>query len=97
MTNDYLTVTLLGTSSPKTLIDRFGPSILLQSGDDSLLFDYGRGASQRLLQHGARSSTIHWLFLAHLHSDHVVGIPDVWLISGIRTLLRQPQSNDSRL
>ncbi len=31
-------------------MDRFGPSMVIQTGDNDLLFDSGRGAGQRLLQ-----------------------------------------------
>ena len=43
-------VTLLGTGDPIPRVDRFGPSILVQAGDKTLLFDAGRGATQRLVQ-----------------------------------------------
>jgi len=43
------------------------------------LFDAGRGATQRLWQVGVRIGSIDALFITHLHSDHIVGIPDVWL------------------
>ena len=84
MTSERFVVTLLGTGSPTPSIDRFGPSILVQAGGNDLLFDCGRGASQRLLQLGISFSTVSRLFLTHLHSDHVVGIPDVWLTGWIR-------------
>jgi ribonuclease Z len=58
-------------------MDRFGPSILVDAGSERLLFDAGRGAMQRLDQVDTRDCTA--LFLTHLHSDHVVGIPDVYL------------------
>src|SRR6185295_10936773 len=43
-------VTLLGTGNPRPSIDRFGPAILVEAGDTKLLFDCGRGATQRLFQ-----------------------------------------------
>src|ERR1041385_2312859 len=43
-------VTLLGTGSPDPSIVRFGPSTLVEAGTEKLLFDAGRGASQRLWQ-----------------------------------------------
>jgi len=73
-----LKVTLLGTGGPLPRVERFGPSTLVQAGGRAFLFDCGRGTAQRLFQLGQlRDSNA--LFLTHLHSDHVVGIPDLWL------------------
>ena len=72
-------VTLLGTGNPRPVISRFGPSILVEAGKEKLLFDCGRGATQRLYQLQIPFSAITTLFLTHLHSDHTVGIPDLWL------------------
>src|SRR5262249_55009240 len=41
-------VTLLGTASPTPRPDRFGPSTLVEAGDQKLLFDAGRGVPIRL-------------------------------------------------
>lgn len=86
-----LKVTLLGTGNPRPSIERFGPSILVEAGKETLLFDCGRGATIRLSQAGVPFSSVTALFLTHLHSDHVVGIPDLWLtgwIMGRRVPLR---------
>jgi ribonuclease Z len=72
-------VTLLGTGTPRPALDRFGPSILVEAGSQKLLFDVGRGATQRLAQIGVPFSALSGVFLTHLHSDHVVGLPDLWL------------------
>ncbi len=72
-------VTLLGTGTPQPTVDRFGPSTLVEAGGNYYLFDCGRGAAQRLWQLKISLNQINALFLTHLHSDHVVGIPDVWL------------------
>jgi ribonuclease Z len=72
-------VTLLGTGGPPPVMNRFGPSILVEAGDRRFLFDAGRGASQRLEQLRVRWQDIDGVFLTHLHSDHVVGFPDLWL------------------
>src|SRR5687767_14808107 len=74
-----LKVTLLGTGRPDPVIDRFGPATLVEAGNQTLLFDCGRGASQRLWQLKIPLSKVDALFLTHLHSDHTVGIPDLWL------------------
>jgi ribonuclease Z len=72
-------VTLLGTGSPVLSLTRFGPSTLVEAGDQTLVFDAGRGAAQRLDQLGVSFARIDAIFLTHLHSDHVVGLPDLWL------------------
>lgn len=77
-------VTLLGTGSPQPRMDRFGPSILVEAGEKKLLFDCGRGAAQRIEQLGIPFTAIDALFITHLHSDHTVGIPDLWLTGWAR-------------
>jgi ribonuclease Z len=76
-------VTLLGTGTPIPDLDRFGPSTLVEAGNKKLLFDAGRGATIRLRQinvsMGSIMSKIDALFLTHYHSDHTLGIPDLWL------------------
>jgi ribonuclease Z len=72
-----ITVVLLGTGNPRPAV-RGGPAILVQGGGRTLLFDAGRGAEERLFARDA-GSKIDALFLTHLHSDHTVGIPDLWL------------------
>lgn len=79
------TVTLLGTSAPPPLPDRFGPSTLVRAGDQVLVFDAGRGAAIRLWQLKVSLGKIDALFLTHYHSDHTVGIPDLWLTGWLPT------------
>lgn len=79
-----ITVTLLGTGAPPPLEDRFGPATLVQAGGQALLFDAGRGATIRLWQVGVGGAGLTATFLTHLHSDHVVGLPDLWLTGWLR-------------
>ncbi len=76
-----LTVTLLGTGNPRPSLERFGPAALVEAGEVRVLIDAGRGATQRLFQIGAAKGlvAIDRVLLTHLHSDHVVGLPDLWL------------------
>jgi ribonuclease Z len=72
-------VTLLGTGCPPPVMNRFGPSTLVEAGEEKFLFDAGRGALQRLTELAVRWQDVRGVFLTHLHSDHVVGFPDLWL------------------
>lgn len=86
-----LKVTLLGTGNPRPVMSRLGPSILVEAGNQKMIFDCGRGCTQRLYQLKIPFSEVTALFLTHLHSDHIVGIPDLWLtgwIMGRNTPLR---------
>jgi ribonuclease Z len=76
---DGIRVTLLGTGALVPSIERFGPAILVEAGNSVLLFDCGRGAAQRLGQAGVALKDIDAVLFTHLHSDHLVGLPDVWL------------------
>ncbi len=76
---DDFRVTLLGTGAPQPVMNRFGAGTLMQAGGKTLLFDCGRGVTQRLYQLGVNLGAANKLFLTHLHSDHTVGIPDLWL------------------
>jgi ribonuclease Z len=85
-----MTITLLGTGSPIPVPghlapvspqDRMGAMTLVRAGQEVLLFDAGRGVVQRLSQAGVKGADITSVFLTHFHSDHTVGLPDLWLTS----------------
>jgi ribonuclease Z len=82
---DHFKVTLLGTGVPTPSPDRFGPSTLVEAGDQKLLIDAGRGASIRLYQLNVPLGRIDALLLTHYHSDHTSGIPDVWLTGWLQS------------
>jgi ribonuclease Z len=75
-----ITVTLLGTAAgPPVNIERYQASTLVEAGDQRLLFDCGRGATLRLAQVGVAPASVTKVFLTHLHSDHIVDLPDLLL------------------
>src|SRR5262245_39223322 len=77
-------VVLLGTGTPNTDPDRFGPAVAIVVDSSVYLVDAGAGIVRRA---GAakRADSIPALdspklgivFLTHLHSDHTVGLPDL--------------------
>ena len=78
--SDNIKVIVLGSGvGPRVDLQQFGPSILIEAGGERLLFDCGRGATLRMSQIGISHGSISRLFLTHLHSDHVIQIPDLLL------------------
>jgi ribonuclease Z len=77
-------VTLLGTGTPVPSAERFGYSTLIEAGNQKLVFDFGRGLTIRLAQLQIPFGTISAHFLTHFHSDHLVGLPDLWLTGWLR-------------
>lgn len=88
--SDPIRVTLLGTGTPRPVMDRFGPSILVEAGKEKLIFDAGRGAMQRLFQLGVSFADVTGVLLTHLHSDHTVGLPDLWLTGWLTSNRAKP-------
>ncbi len=78
-------VVLLGTGTPPPFMHRFGPATLVIAGGKHILFDAGRGVTQCLWQDKIPLGRVDYLVLTHLHSDHVVGIPDLWLTGWLRS------------
>ena len=78
-------VTLLGTGTPTPRIDNFSASTLVEAGSERLIFDLGRGSTIRLFQKKIPLGSISAHFITHLHSDHIVGLPDMWLSGWIGT------------
>jgi ribonuclease Z len=80
-----LQITLLGTGNPRPTPERSGPSILVEAGPRAVLIDAGRGSAQRLFEIGQRVllTRLDALFFTHLHSDHVVGLPDLFLTAWV--------------
>jgi len=75
-----LRVVLLGSGmGPRVNLQQFGASTLVEAGGVRLLFDCGRGATIRLAQVGVPVASVSRVFLTHLHSDHVLQIPDLLL------------------
>jgi ribonuclease Z len=78
--SDSLKVVLLGTGAgPMVNLQQYGTSTLVEAGAQRFLVDCGRGATLRLAQAGVPIGSITRVFLTHLHSDHVLQLPDLLL------------------
>ena len=77
-------VTLLGTGTPVPSVKRSSYSTLVEAGHQKLVFDFGRAVAVRLWQLGIPLGSIDAHFLTHFHSDHLVGLPDLWLTGWLR-------------
>ena len=79
--SDSLKVVLLGTGAgPIVNLEQYGASTLVEAGGQRLLFDCGRGATLRLAQAGVPIGSVTRVFLTHLHSDHLLALPDLLLV-----------------
>ena len=75
-----LRIILLGTlGGPTFNAQRFGIATLVQAGQENLLFDCGRGLTTAMVRMSINPADVTKLFLTHLHSDHVVALPELYL------------------
>lgn len=68
-----ISVVMLGTGSPRPDLDRSGPSQVLMIDGTPILIDCGDGVVNQLMKAKISLSEINYLFLTHLHADHVYG------------------------
>lgn len=78
-------VTLLGTGVPTPRPSSFSASTLVEAGSEKLLFDLGRGSTMQLYKLKIPLGAITANFITHMHSDHLVGLPDMWLTGWLAT------------
>jgi ribonuclease BN (tRNA processing enzyme)/pimeloyl-ACP methyl ester carboxylesterase len=78
--NSTLKVLLLGTrSGPAIDPQRAGIGTLIVAGPERLLFDVGRGVPTAISRMGVVPADVTKVFLTHLHSDHVIDLPELYL------------------
>ncbi len=68
-------VVFLGTSGAIPTLERSLPAVLLQRGNEQLLFDCGESVQRQMLGAKVGFHKKMKIFLSHLHGDHVLGLP----------------------
>jgi ribonuclease Z len=75
-----LKVILLGTAGGPTIsAQRLGISTLVLAGSEKLLFDCGRSMTTGMAKLAIDPADVTKVFLTHLHSDHIVSLPELYL------------------
>lgn len=105
---ENLRVIMLGTQGGPTFnAQRLGISTLVEAGSERLVFDAGRGMTTGLARVAINPADVSKVFLTHLHSDHVISLPElmispwasqgrqvplqVWGPSGTRSMMQKFQ------
>jgi ribonuclease Z len=73
-------VILLGTAGgPRSRAQGLGISTLVLAGSEKLLFDCGRGMTTGMAALAINPADVKKVFLTHLHSDHIISLPELYL------------------
>lgn len=88
-----LRVILLGTQGGPTFSpQRIGIGTLVVAGDERLLFDAGRAVTTGMARAAVSPADVTKVFITHLHSDHVISMPELmispWASQGRRVPLQ---------
>jgi ribonuclease Z len=76
-------IVMLGTGTPRPLPDAWGPATAIVVGKRVFLVDVGVGVERRLAAAGLPIDGVTAAFVTHLHSDHVLGLPDLIFTSWV--------------
>ena len=80
---DTTLVVMLGTGTPRPLPDASGPATAIVVGTRVFLVDAGSGVERRLAAANLPINGVTAAFITHLHSDHVLGLPDLMFTSWV--------------
>jgi ribonuclease Z len=70
-----LRVVFLGTSGAIPTLERSLPAVLIQRGNELLMFDCGEGVQRQMIRAKVGFHKKTKILLSHLHGDHVLGLP----------------------
>lgn len=81
--SDSTVLVLLGTGTPRPTPEKMGPATAVVVGKRVFLFDAGVGVERRLAGAQLPTTGVTAAFITHLHSDHILGLPDLIFTSWI--------------
>ena len=70
-----LNVIFLGTAGSLPTPERNTSSVLVNREGEMMLFDCGEGTQRQMMRARTGMMRLSYIFLTHLHADHVLGIP----------------------
>jgi len=68
-------VIFLGTSGSVPTVKRGMPSLVVQREGELLMFDCGEGTQRQMIKAGLGFGRPMKVFISHMHSDHILGLP----------------------
>jgi ribonuclease Z len=74
-------IVLLGSGGPRPDPKRNASTTLIRLGNESILFDAGRGVVNQLVRAGVPLNAVNPVFITHHHFDHIGDLYDVALAS----------------
>lgn len=74
-TPGYAELTFIGTGSATPTGERWLPGVLVKIRGDFILLDCGEGVQYRILKTGLKVNRLAAILVAHLHGDHLYGLP----------------------
>jgi ribonuclease BN (tRNA processing enzyme) len=68
-------ITVLGSASGMPTPERSHACFLLETKQESFLFDAGEGCASSIVRHDIDHQRIYHIFITHMHPDHCSGLP----------------------
>jgi len=68
-------VIFLGTAGSVPTSERSLPAVLIQRGNEQLMFDCGEGVQRQMIKAKVGFHKKMKIFISHMHGDHVLGLP----------------------
>jgi ribonuclease Z len=88
-----LNVTFLGTAGSLPTPERNPSAVLINREGEMMLFDCGEGTQRQMMRARTGMMRLNYIFLTHLHADHILGIPGLlrlWPSRGEKIQLPSP-------